>query len=92
MTSRAEEQLDQEVGLDHKDADEQTFTEYVPHTFQAPVFKKHPDPGELAHRPCASPAPTPCVVALIRVTSGAAESPAEKAAQGSSRALPRSRH
>ncbi len=46
MPSRAEEQMDQEVGLDHKDADEQTFTEYVPHTFQAPVFKKHPDPGE----------------------------------------------
>jgi hypothetical protein len=46
MPSRAEEQLDQEVGLDHKDADEQTFTEYVPHTFQASVFKKHPDPGK----------------------------------------------
>jgi hypothetical protein len=32
------------VGLDHKDADEQTFTEYCPHTFQALVFKQHPDP------------------------------------------------
>jgi hypothetical protein len=42
--SKAEELEDAEVGLSHKDADEQTFTEYVPHTFSAPVFQKHPDP------------------------------------------------
>jgi hypothetical protein len=42
--THAEEQADGEVGLDHKDADEQTFTEYEPHTFSAPVFQKHPDP------------------------------------------------
>ena len=35
-----------QVDLDHKDADEQTFTEYCPHTFQALVTKQHPDPGE----------------------------------------------
>lgn len=31
--SKAQEMEDLEVGLSHKDADEQTFTEYVPHTF-----------------------------------------------------------
>ena len=31
--SKAQELEDAEVGLSHKDADEQTFTEYIPHTF-----------------------------------------------------------
>ncbi len=42
--SGAEEREDAEVGLSHKDADEQTFTEYVPHAFSDPIFQKHPDP------------------------------------------------
>ena len=42
--SHADEMEDAEVGLDHKDADDQTFTEYEPHTFTATIFKKHPDP------------------------------------------------
>ena len=44
LPSRVDEEQDLEVGLSHKDADEQTFTEYVPHTFSADVFKQHPDP------------------------------------------------
>ena len=42
--ARAEEREDAEVGLSHKDSDEQTFAEYVPHTFSAAIFQKHPDP------------------------------------------------
>jgi len=42
--ARAEEREDGEVGLSHKDADEQTFTEYVPYTFSAAIFQPHPDP------------------------------------------------
>jgi hypothetical protein len=42
--ARAEEREDGEVGLSHKDADEQTFTEYVPYTFSAAIFRAHPDP------------------------------------------------
>lgn len=42
--ARAEEREDAEVGLSHKDSDEQTFTEYVPHTFSAAIFRAHPDP------------------------------------------------
>ena len=48
VSSRAaearDEREDAEVGISHKDADEQTFIEYVPHTFSAQVFMKHPDP------------------------------------------------
>jgi len=51
-----------QVGLDHKDADEQTFTEYCPHTFQALVFKQHPDPGEWARSPLTDRlVPRPCL-------------------------------
>jgi hypothetical protein len=42
--SGAEEREDSEVGLSHKDAEEQTFAEYVPHAFSDPVFHTHPDP------------------------------------------------
>jgi hypothetical protein len=42
--ARAEEREDAEVGLSHQDSDEQTFTEYVPHTFSAAIFRAHPDP------------------------------------------------
>ena len=48
VSSRAaearDEREDAEVGISHKDADEQTFIEYVPHTFSAQIFMKHPDP------------------------------------------------
>ena len=40
----AEEEMDLEVGLDHKDADEQTFAQYIPHTFHDGAFLPHPDP------------------------------------------------
>ena len=67
------------VGLDHKDADEQTFTEYCPHTFQALVFKQQPDPGEWARSPLTDRlVPCPClrrdrVVAPVCERRGPAE-------------------
>ena len=41
---RSDEQQDLDDGMTHKDAEEQTFTEYEPHTFSSPIFQRHPDP------------------------------------------------
>ncbi|MGB1594117.1 MAG: strawberry notch-like NTP hydrolase domain-containing protein, partial [Promethearchaeia archaeon] len=40
---RLEEALDHDVGLSHKDQDEQTFSAYIPAVFSADSFQPHPD-------------------------------------------------
>ena len=73
-----------QVGLDHKNADEQTFTEYCPHTFQALVFKQHPDPGEWARSPLTvwSHARVFGMIAWLRPCASAEVQPKEATEKG----------